>query len=149
MRLQKLAVITLAALLCAVTARSGLAQVYGGGMGAGGTGSPGTGVYNPPKGGYKSSTGIAIGAAAAAGIGLAYFVMRSRGSLTGCVESSSSGSQMIRSKDQKEYAVTDNNAVALTTGDRVALKGKKSKTASGTDGFMVRKLVKDYGPCKE
>jgi|SRR5579875_1947066 len=146
MRLQKLVVITLAVLLGAATARSGRAQIYGGGMGMG---TPGTGVYTPPKGGYKSSTGIAIGVAAAAGIGLAYFVMHRRGTLVGCVEGSSPGSQLIRSKDQKEYAIVASNDVVLTPGDRVALKGKKSKAASGTAGFTVSKLVKDYGPCKE
>ena len=148
MRMQRLAVIAMAAIFCALTARAGTAQVYGGGMGGGVPGQPRGGVYTPPKGGYKSSTGIAIGAAAAAGVGLAYFVMRSRGSLTGCVENASSGSQLIRSSNQKEYAVVDANGVTLTPGDRVSLKGKKSKTASGADGFTVTKLVKDYGPCK-
>lgn len=149
MRMQKLAVIAMAALFWAVAARASVAQIYGGGMGGGVTGQPGGGVYTPPKGGYKSSTGIAIGAAAAAGVGVAYLVMRSRRSLTGCVENASSGNQLIRSKDQKEYAVIDTNGVTLTPGDRVSLKGKKSKTASGADGFAVNKLVKDYGPCKE
>ncbi|MGH9355742.1 MAG: hypothetical protein ACRD10_06395 [Terriglobia bacterium] len=147
--MQKLTVIALAALFCAVTARTGVAQVYGGGMGGGVPGQPQGGVYTPPKGGYKSSTGIAIGAAAAAGVGLAYFVMRSRGSLTGCVENASSGSQSIKSSGGKEYSVIDPNGVTLAPGDRVSLKGKKSKTASGADGFTVNKLVKDYGPCKE
>ncbi len=146
MRVQKLMMVTLAALFCLAAARSGMAQVYNGGMGGTGVaGSPGTKVYTPPKGGYKSSTGIAIGAAAAAGVGLTYFMLRRRGRLEGCV-ASASGKQIITTKDGKAYALTA-NGLTLGTGDRVALKGKKSTDGSGAAQFTADKLVKDYGPC--
>ncbi|MGH9359879.1 MAG: hypothetical protein ACRD1O_12015 [Terriglobia bacterium] len=84
------------------------------------------------------------GAAAAAGVGLAYFMLRRRGRLDGCV-ASASGKQIITTKDGKAYALTA-NGLTLETGDRVALKGKKSSDDSGASQFTVDKLVKDYGP---
>jgi hypothetical protein len=119
---------------------------YGPGMG--GAGSPGTaGGYQPPKGGYSSSAGIAIGAAAAAGVGITYLALRNHGTIVGCVEPASDGVKLMNEKDQKTYSLVSD--VALNNGDRVALRGKKSKNDSGAPTFQVSKLVKDYGSCKQ
>jgi hypothetical protein len=130
-------------LLCAAVSGSALGQ-YGGGMG----GSTG-GVYTAPKGGYSSSTGIAIGAGAAAGVGLAYLALHHRGTMVGCVEASSDGTKLMNEKDKNTYALIASNDVVLTPGERVALKGKKTKDDSGKLSFEVHKLMKDYGSCKQ
>ncbi len=126
---------------------SALAQ-YGGSPGGGSTGT--TGVYTAPKGGYGSSTGIAVGAAAAAGAGVAvgYLVLRSHRTVVGCVQPSTEGVKLMNEKDQRTYALLASN-ISLNPGERVALRGKKSKDDSGRPTFDVAKLVKDYGACKQ
>ncbi|HEV2426506.1 MAG TPA: hypothetical protein VGZ29_16900 [Terriglobia bacterium] len=120
-----------------------------GGSGGGSTGS--TGVYTAPKGGYGGN-GAAIGAAVAAGIGagigIGYLVVRSHRTVIGCVEPSSEGVKLMNEKDQNTYALLAEN-VSLNPGERVALRGKKSKDDSGKRTFQVAKLVKDYGSCKQ
>jgi hypothetical protein len=116
-----------------------------GGMGSGGGTTTG-GVYTPPKGGYSSSTGIAIGAGVAAGATIGYLALRSRGTVVGCVEPSTDGVKLLNEKDKNTYALVASN-VALNPGDRVALRGKKLKDDSGKPTFEVSKLVKDYGTC--
>ena len=133
---------TLGFLLAAAVSGSALAQY---GTGGGSTG----GVYTAPKGGYSSSTGIAIGAGAAAGAGLAYFALRKHGTMVGCVETSSDGTNFVNEKDKKTYALIASNDVVLAPGERLALKGKKSQDDSGKLSFKVNKLVKDYGSCKQ
>jgi len=131
--------------LGAVLSSSALGQYgTGGGMG----GSTG-GVYTRPKGGYSSSTGIAIGAGAAAGVGLAYLALRHHSTMVGCVEASSDGTKLTNEKDKNTYALIAGNDVGLAPGERVALKGKKTKDDSGKLTFEVHKLVKDYGSCKQ
>jgi hypothetical protein len=119
-------------------------QYGGGGMGGSTGGGTKGGVYTPPKGGYSSSTGIAIGAGAAAAIAVGYFVLRSRHSVTGCVGESAKGTTLA--SDKGTY-VLDTGNVDLKAGDRVKLRGKKTKSDSGQPGFAVKKLVKDYGSC--
>lgn len=126
------------------TAAVGLAQ-YGGG----GTGTQGTPGYKPPTGGYSSSTGIAIGAAAAAGVAVTYLVLHNRGTIVGCVEPSAAGNKLMNEKDKNTYALLASNDVVLAPGERVKLKGKKSKDGSGKVSFAVQKLVKDYGSCRQ
>lgn len=132
--------------LGAALSGSALGQ-YGGGGGAMG-GSNG-GVYTAPKGGYSSSTGIAIGAGAAAGVGLAYLALHNRSTMVGCVEASSDGTKLMSEKDKNTYALIASNDVVLAPGERVALKGKKTKDDSGKPTFEVHKMVKDYGSCKQ
>ena len=117
---------------------------YGGGMG--GTGS--TGGYTPPKGGYSAGTGVAIGAAAAASVGAAYLLLRHRGTVVGCVEPSASGTKLLDEKDKNTYALVASKDVVLAPGERVSLKGKKSKDDSGKPIFEAQRVVKDYGSCK-
>jgi hypothetical protein len=107
------------------------------------------GGYNPGMGGYHSSTGIAIGAAVAAGVGIAYLVLHNRatGKVVGCVESS--GSTMLLSDDKNStYTLIKTDSVTLKTGERVALKGKTIRQSSGELAFEVRGLAKDYGACE-
>jgi hypothetical protein len=105
--------------LCAALCCSALAQMYPGTTG-GGSGTPG---YTPPKSGYSSSAGIAIGAGAAAGVAVAYVALRNRPTMVGCVEASSDGTKLMNEKDQKTYALIASNDVVLSLGERVALKG--------------------------
>ena len=114
-----------------------------------GGGTGGSGGYTPPKGGYKTSTGIAIGAAAAAAGGITYLVLHKRGTVVGCVQQSSEGSKLMNEKDKNTYALLASNEVVLSPGERVALKGKKTKDDNGKQTFEAKKLVKDYGPCKQ
>jgi len=137
---------TLAVSLVLLLTAPAFAQYGGGSTGMGSAGS--TGVYQAPKGGYSSSTGIAIGAGAAAGVGITYLALRNRGTIVGCVASASDGLKLLNEKDRKTYALVATN-IGLAPGDRVSLRGKKSKSESGPPSFQVAKIVKDYGSCKQ
>jgi hypothetical protein len=104
----------------------------------------GLGGIGPSKG---EIVGIAVGAAA--GIALVvYLVIPKQKTIEGCVESADGGMRLTDEKDKRTYLlVTDK--VSLQPGERVALKGKKSKDKSGTRQFRVRKLLKDQGTCKQ
>ncbi len=145
MRLRMLIRIVTGLTLGTVVAASAFAQ-YGGG-GTGGTGS-GTGGYTPPKGGYSSSTGIAIGAAAAAGVAVAVLALHYRGTVEGCVEPSSNGLKLLNEKDKKTYSLEANN-LGLKAGEMVKVRGKKEKGSAGQPAFQAKKLVKNLGSCKQ
>jgi hypothetical protein len=130
-------------LICITVALSFMA-----GQARGQSGGATPGGYNPGMGGYHSSTGIAIGAAAA-GVGIAYLVLHNRatGKVVGCVESS--GSTMLLSDDKNStYTLIKTDSVTLKTGERMALKGKKIRQSSGELAFEVHGLAKDYGACE-
>ncbi len=126
--------------LCVVFSAAAFAQVYGTGTGTGTT----TGTYSPPKGGYSSATGAAIGGAAAAGVVIAYLALH-KTTLVGCVEQSSEGIKMMNEKDKKTYAI-DAKGQDLKTGTKVELKGKTTKDTSGNKVLHV-KAFKEMGPC--
>jgi hypothetical protein len=132
--------------LALLLAAPAFAQYGGGSSGMGSTGSPG--FYQTPKGGYSSSTGIAIGAVAAAGGAITYLAVRNHGTIVGCVQPASDGLKLMNEKDQSTYALVASN-ISLAAGERVALRGKKSKSESGAPSFQVSKLVKDYGSCRQ
>ena len=115
--------------------------------GGGGTGSTGTST------GRSYGNGAAIGGAlggVAAGVGITYLVLRNRGTIVGCVEPSGAGKmKLMNEKDKNTYALLASNDVTLVPGQRVALKGKKSKDSSGEPVFQVQKLAKNYGTCKQ
>lgn len=115
----------------------------------GGTGTPGSPGYKPPSGSYSSSTGIAVAAGVAAGAGLAYLALRNHGAVTGCVEASADGTKLMNEKDKNTYTLIASYGVVLAPGERVELKGKKTKDNSGMLSFEVHKLVQDYGSCKQ
>ncbi len=131
-------------LLVALTSVTAFAQ-YGGGSGGTTSGSS-SGTYTAPSGGYSSGATIGIVAGAVAGVVIAYLLLHNRGTLVGCVEKSSNGMKLMNEKDKRTYAL-ESGASPLKVGDRMALKGKKSKSKSGAPEFAVTKIAKDYGPC--
>lgn len=91
--------------------------------------------------------GIA-GAGAAVGIGI-YFAVHHGHSLRGCAVSGPNGLQLQNQGDQQTYALTGEVA-DIKPGDRVRVSGKKEKKSAGDpQDFLVAKLTKDYGACKE
>jgi hypothetical protein len=118
---------------------------YPGGT-AGGANGATTGGYVPPQGGYSSGTGIGIAAGAAAGVGILYWAMHSRGVLTGCVQSGSDGLTLVDDKHNQAYSLEAGGA-DLKPGERLKLKGKKVKDSSGGMSFEVRSVAKDLGAC--
>src|SRR5690348_16428017 len=66
--------------------------------------TPPSGSYNPSMGGYHTSTGIAIGAGAAAGVGILYLVLHNRhhGSVVGCLQSANNASETLRDDNKKD-----------------------------------------------
>ncbi len=120
------------------------AQYSGGTMGGAAT----TGGYVPPKGGYKTSTGVGIAAGAAAGAGILYYVMHSRNRLAGCVQSSNDGLSLVDDKHNQTYSLEGADG-DVKAGERVQLKGKKVKDSSGAQSFQVRSVVRHLGSCQE
>jgi hypothetical protein len=93
--------------------------------------------------------GVVVGIAAvgaAIGIGI-YFAARHDRSLTGCTASGTSGIQLRSEGDHQTYALIGDVA-SIKTGDRVRVSGKKKKDAGNGRPFLVEKLSKDFGPCK-
>lgn len=121
------------------------AAQYGGGGGgtSGGSGTPG---YTPPSGGYSSGKAIGIGAGAAAGAGVLFLVLHHHGTLTGCVQPANDGLRLLDEKKNKSYALVA-GAMSLKPGQRVVLRGQKSKSEAGAQTFRATKLVKDLGVC--
>lgn len=124
-------------------AASQAAAQYGGGGGTMGGGTPG---YTPPKGGYSSAKGAGIGAGAAAGAGVLFLALHHRGFVTGCVQPAEDGLRLVDEKKNLSYALVSGD-VYLKPGQRVELKGQKSKSESGTQTFEPKKLIKDLGTC--
>ena len=122
-----------------LTAGQAAAQ-YGGGGGSG------NGTYVPPKGGYSSATGAGIGAGAAAGAGALFLAVHYHGRVTGCVQPGANGLRLLDDKNNKSYALVPGD-VYLKPGQRVVLKGKRSKGDADTQTFTAKKLIKDLGSC--
>ena len=105
------------------------------------------GTIGPSKG---EVVGIIAGAAAgltAVGI-LVYHETHKHPSITGCLASGGGALTLQNEKDKKAYTLSGDSA-ALKAGQRVTLKGKKSKDTSGGSSFQVERLIKDYGACNE
>jgi len=128
-----------------LVAASHAAAQYGGG---GGTGGPGTPGYTPPPGGYGSgkAIGIGVGVGAAAGVGVLFLALHNHGNVTGCVQPTDDGLHLVDEKKNKTYALVP-GAVILKPGQRVELKGQKSKSEAGAQSFEAKKLLKDLGSC--
>ena len=112
----------------------------------GGTGGLGNGTYVLPKGGYSSATGAAIGAGAAAGAGALFLALHYHGRVTGCVQPGANGLRLLDERNNKSYALVPGD-VYLKPGQRVLLKGKRSKDDADTQTFTAKKLIKDLGSC--
>jgi hypothetical protein len=121
---------------------STLAVAQYGGM-PGMPGMPGTPTYSPHT---YNSKGPIIGAVmgAAAGGGLLYWKLHNRATLQGCV--GGDGDKLVNEKDNRTYALVSSQE-ALKPGERVELKGKKTKDDSGEPAFEVHKMSKDLGSC--
>jgi hypothetical protein len=103
------------------------------------------GNIGPSKG---EVVGIIAGAAAgltAVGI-LVYHETHKHPSITGCLASGTDALTLQNEKDKKVYTLSG-DSTALKAGQRVTLRGKKSKDTSGRSSFQVEKLIKDYGAC--
>ena len=108
-----------------------------------------SGGYSAKPIGHGAAIGGALGGVAA-GVGITYLVLRNRATIVGCVEPSSAGKmKLMNEKDKNTYALLASNDVTLAPGQRVALRGKKSKDSSGEPVFQVQKLAKNYGTCKQ
>ena len=114
-----------------------------------------TSTGSPPSGGYSSGTGIAIGVAAAAGVGILIYALHHRGasptqaSLVGCTQAGAGGeaATLLNEKDKEAYTLVA-GSTDLKPGERVELTGKKTQDGSGKRTFQVQKLARDFGPCK-
>ena len=134
--------LTRAILLTLLLSTPAFAQ-YGGGTGSGGTGS-GSGT---PSYGYGSGKAVGIGiGAAAAGAGVLYFALHHRGSLIGCVKGGDEALTVVDDKNHQTYSLL-NGGVDLKSGERVQLKGKRSKDGDRPRTFQVSKVVKNLGSC--
>lgn len=127
--------------VCLVVSLAAWGQYPGGGMG-GTTGTGGT--YTAPAGGYKASTGIAIGAAAAAAGGIGFLLLHNRGSVKGCVESGANGATLTSGKTVYTLVGATSD---IKPGERFELKGKASQDKAGHHSFDVRQVAKDLGAC--
>jgi hypothetical protein len=128
--------------LMLLAATRGAAQ-YGGGGTSGSSGTPG---YTPPRGGYGSGKAIGIGVGAAAAAGVLFLVLHHHGTVTGCVQPSDDGLRLLDEKKDKSYVLVT-GPVNLKPGQRVVLKGQKSKNEAGAQTLEVRNLVKELGVC--
>src|SRR5216683_14547 len=117
---------------------------YGGGGGM--TGTPGTPGYVPQSNGYGSGKAIGVGVGAAAGAGVLFLALHHHGTVSGCVQPAEDGLRLVDEKNKKSYVLAT-NALILKPGQRVELKGQKSKADSGAQTFEAKKLVKDLGSC--
>jgi hypothetical protein len=137
--------------MLSLCAASTFGQYPGGGPQppAGGAAPP-PGAYNPRMGGYHTSTGIAIGAGAAAGVGILYLVLHNRNhnKVVGCLQSGNNTSETLRDDNRKDtYTLINSESVPLRAGEHVALKGRKVLQGGG-HAFEVHGLIKDYGQCE-
>lgn len=89
--------------------------------------------------------GIVV-AGAVIGVGT-YYLIHKRASITGCAVGNQNNVELRNDSDQQIY-VLSGDLGAIKSGDRVQVKGKKSKDSSAGRSFLVEKLVRNYGPCK-
>lgn len=123
------------------------AQYGGPGAGSGGSGSS-SGTYSPPSGGYSSTTGIAAGLGAGAGLGLLYMTLHNRGTMVGCVAAADGGGlKLVSSGKHESYSLMGLDAVQ--PGIRIRVKGKRQTDGNGEKAFLASKLVKEYGRCEK
>jgi hypothetical protein len=121
---------------------------YGGGGTVGGMGTPtSSGTYSPAGRSYGHGAAIGAGVGAAAiGAGAVYLMTHRASKISGCVETSDDGLSLTDDRTKKTLELilgkTD-----VKAGDRVELKGKFSKNATGDQRFLVKTVAKDFGEC--
>jgi hypothetical protein len=128
----------------------GRAAAQYGGMGGGTTGTGGTpgGTYTAPKGGYGNGAAVGAAVGAAAGAGILFLALHNHGTMTGCVQPAEDGLRIVDEKKNASYALRPGD-VLVKPGERVQLRGQKSKSDSGVQTFTAKKLVKNLGACGE
>jgi hypothetical protein len=110
---------------------------YGGGSTGGGSTA---GSYGSGK-----TVGLGVGAAAA-GAGVLYLTLRHRGLVTGCVSADNDGLNLVDEKKHQTYSLMPGRT-DLKPGERVQVKGKRSKDQAGTQIFEANSVVKNLGAC--
>ena len=138
-------VIRLAAII--LVSSAAFAQYGGGGTGGGGTvgtttGTPGS---TTPSYGHGKAIGIGVGAAAA-GAGAIYLMTHRGTKVSGCVENTDDGLHLTDDKTKRTLTLVP-GAADIKPGERVELKGKIRKNASGDQSFLVKSVSKDLGGC--
>lgn len=121
---------------------------YGGGGTVGGMGTPtSSGTYSPAGRSYGHGAAIGAGVGAAAiGAGVVYLMTHRASKISGCVETSDDGLNLIDDKTKKTLLLVPGKA-DVKAGDRVELKGKFKKNATGDQRFLVKTVAKDFGEC--
>ncbi len=122
-------VVRLAAVLLLSTAA--FAQ-YGGGGTVGGMGTPtSSGTYSPAGRSYGHGAAIGAGVGAAAiGAGAVYLMTHRSSKISGCVETSDDGLNLIDDRTKKTLMLVPGKA-DVKAGDRVELKGKFKQERNG------------------
>jgi len=98
------------------------------------------------------ATAIVVGSGAAIAVGTIVLVEvhKSHHTVKGCVTAGPDGLLVHNQGNQKVYSLTGLTA-DVKVGDIVKLNGnreKNQKDAAGDEDFMIRKISRDYGPCK-
>jgi hypothetical protein len=116
---------------------------YGGGGSTTGTGAPAG--SSTPSYGHGKAIGIGVGAAAA-GVGAVYLMTHRASKVSGCVEPANDGLRLTDDKTKRTLALVPGKA-DIKAGERVELKGKIKKNATGDQSFLVKTVAKDFGEC--
>jgi hypothetical protein len=112
----------------------------------GGTGMPTGSGSGTPSYGHGAAIGAGVGAAAA-GAGAIYFLTHRTSKVSGCVETSDDGLHLTDDKTKRSLMLVPGKA-DVKAGDRVELKGKFKKSATGDQSFLVKTVAKDFGECR-
>jgi hypothetical protein len=90
--------------------------------------------------------GVIVAVGALVGVGV-YYAVHHGHSLRGCASGHPDGIQLLNEGDQHVYLL-GGNVDGVKPGDRVRVSGKKKNNGGNNRQFFVKKLSKDYGPCK-
>lgn len=90
--------------------------------------------------------GVIVAVGALTGVGI-YYAVHHGHSLRGCASSRPDGIQLLNEGDQHVYLL-DGDIDGVKPGDRVRVSGKKMNNGGNNRQFFVKKLSKNYGPCK-
>jgi hypothetical protein len=84
--------------------------------------------------------------AAAIGAGAIYLMTHRASKISGCVETNDDGLSLTDDRTKKTLMLVHGKA-DVKAGDRLELKGKFSKNATGDQRFLVKTVAKDFGEC--
>ena len=84
--------------------------------------------------------------AAAIGAGAIYLITHHASKVSGCVEASDDGLNLLDDRTKKTLMLVPGKA-DVKAGERVELKGKFKKNATGDQRFLVKTVAKDFGEC--